>query len=216
MDAKRLYFGLLGVLALLLLALAGGAYEADNLLSQRANTLLNLKAKNQALTQEQVKLVQAKKDVQKYADLEKIAKVVVPEDKDQAEAVREIVNIAANNGVALGVISFPASSLGTSSSSSSLGSTGTTLPPTASSPTSSTNKLSQLVAVKGLPGVYQLTINITGDTTHPVTYNQVINFLKGLENDRRTAQVQTINLQPVADSPGRLTFTLTLNEYIKP
>jgi len=216
MSVKRLYFVLLGLIGLLFIGLVAGAYSANNLLSQRADSLLSLKAKNQALTQQQVGLKQAQKDIQKYAGLEEIAHVVVPEDKDQAEAVRELVNIAGANGVVLGSITFPTSTLGGTAAPVGSGTSSTTVTPKAPSANSATNKLSQLVAVKGLPGVYQLTINVTSDAQHPATYNQIISFLGGLERDRRTAQVNSISLQPLADNPKLLNLTLTLNEYIKP
>lgn len=213
MNVKRLYFGLVGLIGLLFVGLVAGAYSANNLLSQRANTLIGLKAQDQALIQQQTRLEQAKRDIKKYATLESIAKTVVPEDKNQAEAVRELVNIAGNNGVVLGSINFPTSTLG--SSTAGAASTSTTTVPLPSL-NSSTNKLSQLVAVKGLPGVYQLTITVASDPQHPAPYSQIISFLSGLESDRRTAQVSSLSLQPTPDNIRLLNFTLTLNEYIKP
>jgi len=216
MGTKRLYFGLLGLIGLLIIGLIGGAYGANNLLSARADKLLSVKAKSQALAEQQIRFEQAKKDIKKYADLEKIADVVVPQDKDQAEAVRELVNIASANGIALTSITFPTSSLGAAPSGAATTNLNapTTVAPT-STPNSPANKLSQLVAVKGLPGVYQLTITIVSDPNQPLQYNQIINFLSGLEQNRRTAQVTSINLQ-TSVNPQKLIFTLTLNEYIKP
>jgi hypothetical protein len=215
MTVKRLYLGLLGLIGLLLVMLVGGTYAANNLLSQKADSLTALKAKDQALAQQQLKLEQAKRDITKYKGLQEIAHAVVPEDKDQAEAVREIVNIAGSNGVTLGSINFPTSTLGASSTGASA-STTTTTPAPVPSPNSAANKLSQLVAAKGLPGVYQLTITVASDPQHPASFAPVINFLSGLEKDRRTAQVNSLSLQPVPDNPQLLNFTLTLNEYIKP
>src|SRR5665213_1423335 len=111
-PSKRLNLALIGLVVLLLAGLAGGAYGANALLSSKADKLTTLKAKSQALAQEQLSLIAAKKDVKTYASLEQIARSVVPEDKDQAEAVREIVNIAAANSVSLASITFPASTLG--------------------------------------------------------------------------------------------------------
>src|SRR5438105_3846240 len=112
MNSKRLHMILVASIILLLVGLVAGAYGVNSLLTKRADKLTNLKAKSQALAQEQVSLNQAKKDIKKYADLEKIAGAIVPEDKNQADAVREIVNIAAANNVNLAAINFPASTLG--------------------------------------------------------------------------------------------------------
>ena len=138
--------------------------------------------------------------VKTYAELEKIAKSVVPQDKDQAEAVREIVNIAAANGVSLSTISFPASNLGSLNAQA----------------TTTTTSLSQLQPVKNIPGVYQLQISVVGDPNKPVAYDKFISFLAALERNRRTAQVSTISIQPNLANRNLLTFTLSLNEYIKP
>lgn len=217
MNSKRLYFVLLGVIGLLCIGLLAGAYGANSLLASQANKLTALKAKSLAAAQEQHSLIKAKKDIQKYGDLEKIAQTVVPQDKNQAEAVREIVNIAASSGVSLAAINFPSSTLGTTVIGSGAGAT--TPAPTAAAPAAGSAKtagLSQLQPVKNIPGVYQLLITVEGDTTHPVPYNKLISFLSDLEHNRRTAQVSTINLQPTAGDRSQLTFTLSLSEYIKP
>ena len=218
MSSKRLYFGLLGVIGLLCISLVGGLYGANSLLAARANSLTSLKAQSQALALEQQGLVKAKSDIRQYASLEQIAKVVVPEDKSQAEAVREIVNIAAAHGITIGSITFPLSSLGGNAASTGAGVAPATPSPSAASSAADNAqaKLSQLLAVKGIPGVYQLSITVVSDPQAPVPYNQVISFLNDLEHDRRTAQVNSIILQPLVNDHNYLTFTLILNEYIKP
>jgi hypothetical protein len=207
MSSKRLHLVLLGVIGLLLIGLVVSAYGLNSLLAEKANKLTEQKAKSQALDEEQLALVKAKKDIAKYADLAKIARTVVPEDKNQAEAVREIVNIAGANNVALASITFPASSLGG-------GVSGTATVPTAAS--SSSTRLSQLQPVKNISGVYQLVITVNGDTNRPVTYNNLISFLSALEHNRRTAQVGSLAIQPDTNNRNFLTFNLTLTEYIKP
>jgi len=219
-TSKRLYYLLVGLVSLLLLGLVGGAYGTNQLLASRAVKVTGLKAKSLALSQEQLSLANAKKEVQSYSDLLKITQTIVPEDKDQAEAVREIVNIAAANsigGVNLQQITFPASTLGATGAST--GSGAATTAPASSSPAkanSSAGKLSQLVPVKNIPGVYDLLITIQSDPNKPIAYDSFVNFLGGLEHNRRTAQISAITLQPNVNNPNLLSFTLTLNEYIKP
>jgi len=219
MNSRRLYFALIGVICLLFIGLLAGAYGANSLLAARATKLTNLKAKNQALGQEQLSLASAKKEVETYSSLEKIAKAVVPEDKDQAEAVREIVNIAAANGVSLAAINFPASTLGGSATGSTSSGAASPPPSAGSAPVKvavNSGKLSQLQPVKNIPGVYILQITVQGDANKPVSYSAFINFLNALEHNRRTAQISNITLQPSTSNPNLLTFSLTLNEYIKP
>lgn len=213
MSSKRLYFVLISGIVVLFVAMLAGAYGIDSLLAGRATKLTQAKAKNQALNEEQLSLANAKKEVAKYSDLEQIAKTVVPQDKDQAQAVREIVNIAAANNVSLASITFPASTLGNLPVSTGAGVAAATTPVKVSS---SAGKLSQLQAVKNIPGVYSLQLTVQSDPNAPVTYNAFINFLDGLEHNRRTAQISSISLAPDAKNSNLLTFTLVLNEYIKP
>jgi hypothetical protein len=220
MSSKRLYFIFLGLIGLLFIGLIAGTYGANNLLGTQADKLTALKAKNQALNQEQQSLANAKRDIQKYGDLEKIAKIVVPQDKNQAEAVREIVNLAGANGVNLASITFPSSTLGSSTTATPTTSGATVTSPNtpspAGNPKSSFNALSQLQPIKNIPGVYLLQITLANDDKHAVGYFSFINFLSSLEHNRRTAQVSTISLQPSTINPNVFTFSLTLNEYIKP
>lgn len=219
MTAKQVHLVLVGTITLLCLGLVGGAYGANKLLSAEATKLVALKAESQALGQEQISLKKAKKDVQKYAELDKIAKAVVPEDKNQAEAVREIVNIAEANNISLASITFPASTLGNgakSTSSSGAAAAAAPAPSASNSPNSKANALSQLLPVKSIAGIYQLQISVTSDPNQPVRYEKFIDFLAALEHNRRTAQVANISLTPNAKDGDFLSFALTLNEYIKP
>jgi len=209
MTSKRLFFALLAAVILLSIGLVAGTYGANKLLASQANTLTNTKAKAQALAIEQSNLSKAQQDIFKYRELDAIAQAVVPQDKNQAEAVREITNIAAANGVSLASISFPASTLGTSSS----GSTGVAT----KAPSAKSAALSQLTQVKNIPGVYQLPITVQSDTNSPVSFNNFISFLSALEHNRRTAQVTSIAIQPqTTGKQSTISFNLTLNEYIKP
>jgi hypothetical protein len=210
MSSKRFYLGMLIIVALLLVGLVGVTYEVNSVLATRANKLVGLKAKDQALSAEQTSLTRAKKDISKYSALAQIAKSVVPQDKDQAQAVREIVNIAGSSGLSLASIAFPASTLG--STQAGVQPSGSS----ASSTSSAATALSQLKAVSGIPGVYELDITIASDPNKPVPFNQFIGFLQGLEQNRRTSQVSAISINPDAQNNALLSFTLTLQEYIKP
>lgn len=203
MTSKRLYFVLWGLIGLFIVGLVGGAYEADRLLQARSKGLMEARLKVAVLDQEQAELNRAKQDIKKYHDLAVIAKSVVPQDKDQAQTVREVVNIAGANKVSLGSVSFPTSTLG-------LGPGG--------KPSTSGGKqqLSQLVPVAGISGVYSLQLTVQSDSAHPVAYSRFISFLTALEHNRRTAQVSSVTIQPNVKDRTTLSFTLVLDEYIKP
>lgn len=196
MSSKRVFYVMVGLLVLLGVSLVGVAYATNTVLQERSDKLVTLKARNATIGVEQTELNKAKKDIETYRDLNAIAKAIVPQDKDQAEAVREIVNIAAAQGIRLSSITFAASTLG--------GPSGTKKTP-----------LTQVQAVPNIPGVYQLPITVQQDTGQPITYKQFIDFLTALENNRRTAQVSNITIKPTSDR-NKLSFTLQLNEYIKP
>lgn len=200
MTSKRLYFILLGVISLLVVGFIGGAYGASLILQQQAQAILQARSKGASLEQQQIQLNRAKASITKYQEVGNIAKSVVPQDKDQAQAIREIVNIAAANGVHLGTITFPTSTLGGTGAGAAAGA----------------GKLSQLKPAPGINGVYTLQITAQSDSARPADYNKFISFLAALERNRRTALVSGINLQPDAKNPNLVSFTLTIDEYIKP
>ena len=198
MNSKKVCYVLVGALGLLFVGLFLSVRVADELLAKQSKTLVGLKAKEQATAQTQTQLAQDKKDIATYADLNAIAKSVVPQDKDQAEAVREIVDLAAQSGIPqLTSITFPPSTLG-----------GTQV--------RTTKGLSQVTPVKGMSGVYELQITVNQANTAYVPYGSFTSFLSKLEQNRRTAQVSDINVQPDPKNPNLTAFTLVINEFIKP
>ena len=198
MNSKKLYFGLIGLLVLLGIGMLVSAREANVLLENKSKTLASLKASALDTDAQRTQVAQDKKDIAIYADLNNIAKSVVPQDKDQAEAVREIVNLASKSGIPqISSIAFPASTLG-----------GTI--------TKTSGGLTQVTPVKGIPGVYDLQITVTQASTSEVPYNNFIAFLTRLEQNRRTAEVSSINVQPDQKTPNMIAFTLVIDEFIKP
>lgn len=210
MNSKKTYIFLVACIILLVAAILGGTYQANIMLQKKAENLTTVKAASDSLDLQQAQLIKNKKDAVTYKDLNDIAKHIVPQDKDQAEAVREIVRIASESKIPrLSSISFPTSTLGAKALP---GATGTTTTPTPSL----NNNLSQLTAVKEVPGVYDLKITISQSEKDPVTYPVLITFLQKLEQNRRTAQVNSITITPSTLNPSLISFTLIIDEYIKP
>jgi hypothetical protein len=199
-KSKQLFFGLSALFALLIIGLFGVAYGADKMLSTQAAKLSKLRADSDVLDTLQTTIAKNKQDIAKYGELNTIAESVVPQDKDQAEAVREIVNLAAQSGISkLTSVTFPASTLGTTTSG-----------------TGSKTSLTQLTPVTGMTGVYELPITIAQAASSHVTYDNLTTFLSKLEQNRRTAQVSSITVQPDPSNPNLVAFTLIINEFIKP
>lgn len=220
MTPKKLNFILLGAVLLLFAGFIGGAYFINKTLQKEANDLTVSKAKFLAQEKEKLSLKKAKSDIKKYSYLNDIAKTIVPEDKDQAQTVREIINLANANGIDIASITFPSSTLGKVGNGSAAApptqSSAVLINPKAPSKPTKTDQLSQLIPVKSVPGVYQLTINVQSNPSNPPRYEQLIQFLKALETNRRTSLISSLNLSPKKSDPNRVSFELTLNEYIKP
>lgn len=203
MSSKRLYYILIAAFSLIGLALLGIAFAANTVLTGQSKKLETAKAKTQALNTQQIQLSKNKQDIAKYTELNNIAEAIVPQDKDQAEAVREIVSIATQSGISkLSSITFPASSLGITG--------------TGSAATKSSGGITQVTPVKGIPGVYTLQITVSQDTSNRISYDKFITFLSKLEQNRRTAQVSSITVQPDPQQPSQVAFTLIIDEFIKP
>jgi hypothetical protein len=212
MDNKKMYFVMIGIVAVLSLANIGAIYGANQILASKSGKLSDLKLESSVLDEQNNSLSRSKKDIENYSELEKISKTVVPQDKDQAAAVREIVNIAAVHGIRLASVSFPASTLGQAPAPAAKPSEdGANVAPVAPKA-----PITQVQPVEGITGVYSLLITVQQDTSAPTSYDNFIGFLSDLEQNRRTAQVSTVNVQPNPGNRNLLTFNITLNAYIKP
>jgi hypothetical protein len=214
MNSRRLYWTLVALCWLALLALLGGTYELNNMLKSRAVTLTKERQQIAIMDAQETSLKKAKADIQKYQQLAATAKSIVPQDKDQAQTVREIVKLANQNGVDLGGFLFPASTLGATapvlpSTSTSTGST------TPSSAVTHKATQSQLTPVPGIPGVQSLQIIVNSDSQNTAPYSAFLSFLEALEQNRRTALVTSVTITPDPKVDGFISFTLTLEEYIK-
>lgn len=214
MTTKRVYYVMLGLVGLLCIGMLVGTYQVNSLLESKAKKLVDLKLKSEVVSSQQTGLQRAKKQVAQYSGFEATAKTIVPQDKDQAQAVREITKIANESGIRrLSSVTFPLSTLGGIGGSSSQSTSGSTTPATN---TGKKSGLTQLLPVKGMTGVYSLQITIQQTAEAAIPYNQFLTFLEKLEQNRRTAQVTSIILQPDSSNPNMVAFTLTINEFIKP
>jgi Na+-translocating ferredoxin:NAD+ oxidoreductase RnfG subunit len=206
MNAKRAFYLMIAAFGLTCLGLAALVYTGNKLLVKESDKLLELKAISQVLESQTTGLSQAKQDVQKYKGIEEITQAVVPQDKDQARAVREIVELARQSGIELKSITFPASNLGNTAKSQS-GST--------SAQTKAVTGLSQAKPVEGIKGVYSVELSI--EPVGEVNYYQFLDFITKLENNRRTSQVSRIRIdQPANKDSQNIDFSLTLNIFVKP
>lgn len=214
MTSKKLFFVLCAVLVLLSGAGIAGTVLGASYLESQAQHIVELKLQSAELDDQQISLLQAKKDIERYEELEHIAKSIVPQEKDQARTVREIINIAENNNVPISSISFPASTLGQAP-------TVRRSPPTTgdaagAAAAAQTPSATQVKPVEGIPGVLQLEINIQTTASAPVPYSNMLNFLSDLQQNRRTSHITNLSVTPSQDNRNAVVFSLTVNAYIKP
>jgi hypothetical protein len=189
-----------------------------NLLKSQSQAMVDLKLKNKTADAQLTNLAISKNDIEKYSYFKDIAGTVIPNDKDQAQAVLDIFKMAQQSGISIQSITFPSSNLGlrTPTTSSTSGSDAT-----ASS--SSSKVISQALPVTGIPGLYSIQLTITPNTSpntppaQQVTYSKMLNFLQRIEDNRRTAQIVQFNIQTGSgSSQSQLSFNLISNIFIKP
>ncbi len=212
MSPKRVYFAMIGTLLLFGMLFVASIVLGNQQFEKQSNRLLELKIDTRTLDEQQTSLIQAKKDIEKYADLHNIAKTVVPQEKDQAKTVREIINIADAAGVKIGSVTFPSSTLGQTQPKATAPAEGGSPAPATPAPP----PITQVKPVDNIKGLYVLEITVQSDASAPVPYSQLIDFLSRLEKNRRTAQVTTITVKPSSISRDMVTFNLVINVYIKP
>lgn len=203
MNSKRVFYGLIVVLVLTIVGGGAMLYEGDTMLAKQNDKLTKLKLESASLDQVQASLINAKKDIVQYSAIESIAKTVVPQEKDQARTIREIVKLAAESKISIASITFPNSTLGNAPTAG------------AGAAQAAPTSVTQTKKVEGINNVEQLEITVSSETSKPIPYSSFIRFLEKLEQNRRTSQVATINIQPVPENRNLVTFTLILNVYIK-
>lgn len=211
MTTKKVFYLLSAGLIILLGLIGASVYFGTSFIESQSKKLAEAKAQTMVIEQQQISLAQAKRDIEKYSELNMLAKTIVPQDKDQAKTVREIDKIARDNGINLKDISFQTSNLGQAAPAAPRQSDGegSAAPRTPVAPPT----LTQVKPVPGINGVFALEIVIS--PADPISYRSFLNFLEDLEGNRRTAHVEKISINPSEDGRS-LTFSLTLNAYVKP
>jgi tRNA A37 N6-isopentenylltransferase MiaA len=208
---------MLGLVGLLGIGFVASVIGGNLYLEKQTKKLNELKVEDKLVEAQQTALTQAKRDLEKYAELERIAKSVVPQDKDQAKAVLEVVEIARASNISIQSITFPSSNLGSRaapSNNSAPGESGQSSQP-------QTSPISQAKPVDGIPGLYSLEMKISPQPSDPrqqINYYQLLNFLERIENNRRTAQITALQITPLSadrQSPF-VRFSLTINIFVKP
>jgi len=197
------------------------------MLSKKSSEIVSLKLEDKTVQAQLASLAVAKKDVETYAYFKDVAKTVIPNDKDQAQAVLEITRLASESGINIGSITFPNSNLGGAPPSTGQSNPAPSGEAGATNAQSATGKaaISQAKPVEGIAGLYSLELTITPEAgvqvpdNRKVTYSKLLDFLRKLENNRRTAQISQVIIQPEGDETNLqpyIDFSLIINIFIKP
>jgi hypothetical protein len=219
LDSKNLRLLLLAALALSVVLFIATFVLGSSILSSESQKMVDLKVKSQTAQTQLDNLEKAKKQVDKYSFFKQVAATVIPSDKDQADDIVEINKMADQAGIAIQSITFPPSSLG-------LGAAGLPVASSSSATNATASKtISQAKPVTGIPGLYSLELDIApeSDTNTPpsklITYDKMLDFLSRIENNRHTAQISKVEIQPTgasASSNKGFSFSLSINVFIKP
>lgn len=191
MNAKQLYFSLIGLCIVLVAGIAGSVYLGLNMLDEQSDQLKQAEIEREVIEIQELSLLRAFNEIEEFSELEAVARRIIPQEKDQARTVREIISIAQQSGANISSFSFPSSDLGDDA-----------------------DIISQARPVAGMPGLFELEITI--QDTNGTGFNQFIAFLEGLEQNRRTSQVKSVIIDPDPDIRDLVEFSINLSVYIRP
>lgn len=187
--AKKTFYILLAVNVLFLLGIAGVYVFASKFAKQKSTSIALAKADVETNDQLITSFKELERSLQKSAELEAIAKEVLPQDKNQSLALNEIQQFGQEVGITIKQVTFnaPAGAKNTG--------------PTLTSPTS-------------LKGVSVLSVTVRCDK---MEYEKLLEFLQKIEGNRRRMQVTSISLAPSSSTLGLLErVDLTMDIYLKP
>lgn len=193
MNSKQLHLMLLSLCGLLIIIFFGTLYTGTQVLRSHSENLQAAVNEREVIEQQEIALITAQGDIDRYSELEELSKRIIPQEKDQARTVREILQIANSANVNITAINFPSSELGDENDQ---------------------QIITQAIPVDNLQGLFELRITI--QISNNTTFNQLINFLEGLETNRRTSQVQSVAITPDRQDRNVLTPTIELSVYLSP
>src|SRR3990167_503139 len=188
-------------------------FGGKNIFATQSQKMVELKLKSHTANAQLANLASAKKQVEQYAYFNDVAKTVLPSDKNQAQAVLDISQMANESGIAIQSITFPTSTLGAPE---------TKKTDKDVAPASPSTVITQAKPVEGISGLYSLSLTIKPQTdpgtpaSKQVTYGKFLDFLSRIENNRRTAQIASVTVNPTAGAGGQFSFQISVNIFIKP
>jgi Tfp pilus assembly protein PilO len=187
LDAKKLFLALVIGNALLVGATLGVFMVASSAAQKKSQTIAQLKADDQTNQQALNYYKVLQSNLNANKDLAAIADKVLPTDKDQSAAFADLDKISKSTGVPIGQITFnPGTNKGTGQT---------------------------LTSPSGIKGVSVISVALSSTTT---PYNNLLNFLKAIENTQRRMQITSLNITPNSTNPNLLDrVDLSIDIYLK-
>ncbi|MFO0882092.1 MAG: hypothetical protein U0491_01445 [Candidatus Saccharimonadales bacterium] len=224
MNAKRFFFVLIGLIGLLIVITIGLVVGGNQIMAKTSQKLVDAKLNNSLADVKISEYLKAKNYLSQNPDVRAMVNNMIPKDKDQDTATKELYKIADSAGVSISSIQYPSSNLGLKATGGSTASTPAATTPSSSSSSSTPTPqapLSQAKSVDGLAGVQGIDVDLRltdVDKKSPVTYDSLIKFLKLVELNRRSMQIKKVFIQP--DKPGnglvKLSPQITITLFVKP
>lgn len=194
--SKKAFFLMIAVLIITVAGAGGAFYFADGMLQKKSKQISDLKADQEAVTQQIAIYEDARKKIEELAFIEEVASQVLPESKEQADVIAELRSFAENSDMTIQSMNF---------SGSVAKDPGTNL------------DLSQTTQLKDVTGVRVLPVDLVF-TTGPEgpTFESLISFLEKIENNRRKMQVTDISLTPNNNNRELLSsIAMSVNIYLR-
>ena len=169
------------MLAVLGITIAAGIASfvfIDSTLSQRASLIQDLAADSEILDAKIMAAREAEQNIAENRDVATIIDKVLPPQKIQSNIVGELLKIASNNGINLNNIGFPSSD-----------------------PTAADFNITQTTPLEGIAGVRF----IQADIDYIGSFDDTLNLLVDMSENRRKMQVSSISLIPQIEENGRAT-----------
>lgn len=204
MNSKKLYFILIGIIVITIAGTSTLVVFANKFLaneSVKLDTARSMSQKN-ALLDAKYKQISANSRYwqEPSRDLYSTVKSMLPLQKDQAEAVDLIQQLAAESsaGLKLNSITFPSSDLGAKAPAPTSSPSGSS--ETATAPAATVTKVTQTKTIKDIPGILAIETKISlkppaaGATN--IDYASFLKFIDGLTNNSRLMQVTELSVSP--------------------
>ncbi len=190
-SSKQAFYGFCGGIVIAFITTGLLTYWANGQLDLRKSQINQKKTESQELDNKINRAKSLREELLRLQDINQTSTEVLPNIKSQENIIGELISIAAKRGLSLESIAFSGGG---------------------DSKAGANPETSQSIAVKEVPGVFGLSIQ----TSITTDYENVLQFLEDLENNKRQFEVTEISITPDPVDTSLFTTQLSLVTYIQP